>query len=48
MLRNILEYLSVMNYYHIDHEKTMIDEFVGYGKLEYALNGTPTSINIIH
>jgi hypothetical protein len=29
--RNILEYLSVMNIYHLDHEKTMLDEIAGYG-----------------
>lgn len=29
--RNILEYLNVMNIYHVDHEKTYIDELVGYG-----------------
>lgn len=28
--RNILEYLSEMNIYHLDHEKTIIDEVVGY------------------
>lgn len=28
--RNVLEYLSVTNVYHIDHEKTIIDEVAGY------------------
>lgn len=29
--RNILEYLSEMNILHIDHEKTQLDEVLGYG-----------------
>lgn len=29
--RNLLEYLSVTNVYHLDHENTIIDEAVGYG-----------------
>ena len=29
--RNILKYLSAMNYVHIDHDKTYLDELVGYG-----------------
>lgn len=29
--RNILNYLSAMNYVHIDHEKTYLDEVAGYG-----------------
>ena len=28
--RNILSYLDQMNYIHIDHEDTIIDEIVGY------------------
>lgn len=28
--RNVLEYLSITNVYHLDHEETIIDEIVGY------------------
>lgn len=39
--RNVLEYLSEMKIYHLDHEKTSIDEFAGYGK--YYIFMTPLS-----
>lgn len=29
--RNLLEYLSAMGIYHLDHEQTCVDELVGYG-----------------
>lgn len=29
--RNILEYLSVTNIYHLDHNTTYLDEVAGYG-----------------
>ena len=29
--RNILEYLSVTNIYHLDHNATYLDEVAGYG-----------------
>lgn len=52
--RNILEYLSKMNYIHINHEETMLDEAVGYGlalvglyfQLAYGF-GLPFPLNIL-
>lgn len=29
--RNIIEYMSIMGHIHIDHEKTYLDEILGYG-----------------
>lgn len=52
--RNVLEYLGQMGYVQINHEETLLDEFVGYGlailglwfQLSFGF-GLPFPLNII-
>lgn len=52
--RNIMEYLSEMNIYKINHEESMLDEAVGYGLALVGLYfqlafgfGLPFPLNIL-
>lgn len=54
LARNLMEYSTVMGYYKINHEESMLDEALGYGiallglffQLSYGF-GLPFPLNIL-